>query len=165
MQRKHGACLAQAQHSGPSPVFVNGIPKDTNAYTTSLPKKESGSFPVCCLSTANHVKPIRSWVETNSLCFFFFFNFRKFLLNTIGLYRPWNSPGQNTGMGSRSLLQGIFPSQGSNPGLPHCRWILYKLSRATREAPNTILNMMIMEYEFCNTGLLLRRREFYFRGW
>ena len=38
------------------------------------------------------------------------------------------SPGQNTGAGSLSLLQGIFPTQGSNPGLPHCRWILYQLS-------------------------------------
>ena len=41
---------------------------------------------------------------------------------------PWKSPGQNTGMGSLSLLQGIFPTQGSNPGLPHCRRILYQLS-------------------------------------
>ena len=38
-----------------------------------------------------------------------------------GLHSPWNSPGQNTRVGSLSLLQGIFPSQGSNPGLPHCR--------------------------------------------
>ena len=45
-----------------------------------------------------------------------------------GLYSPWNSPGQNTGVGSLSLLQGIFPTQGSNPGLPHCRQILYLLS-------------------------------------
>ena len=45
-----------------------------------------------------------------------------------GLYSPWDSPGQNTGVGSRSLLQGIFPTQGSNPGLPHCRQILYQLS-------------------------------------
>ena len=37
---------------------------------------------------------------------------------------PWNSPGQNTGVGSLSLLQGIFSTQGSNPGLLHCRWIL-----------------------------------------
>ena len=34
-----------------------------------------------------------------------------------GLYSPWNSPGQNTGVGSLSLLQEIFPTQGSNPGL------------------------------------------------
>ena len=46
-----------------------------------------------------------------------------------GLYTLWNSPGQNTGVGSLSLLQGIFPTQGSNTGLPHCRQILYQLSR------------------------------------
>ena len=34
-----------------------------------------------------------------------------------GLYSLWNSPGQNTGVGSLSLLQGIFPTQGSNPSL------------------------------------------------
>ena len=45
-----------------------------------------------------------------------------------GLYSPWNSPGHNTGVGSLSLLQGIFPSQEWNPGLPHCRRILYQLS-------------------------------------
>ena len=45
-----------------------------------------------------------------------------------GLYSPWSSPGQNTGMGSLSLLQGIFPSQGLNPGLLHYRRILYQLS-------------------------------------
>ena len=45
-----------------------------------------------------------------------------------GLYSPWNSPGQNTGVGSLSLLQGIFPTQVSNPGLLHCRWIPYQLS-------------------------------------
>ena len=45
-----------------------------------------------------------------------------------GLYSPWNSPGQNTGVGSLSLLQGIYPTQGLNPGLPLCRWILYQLS-------------------------------------
>ena len=45
-----------------------------------------------------------------------------------GLYSPWNSPGQNTGVGSLSLLRGIFPTQGSKPGLSHCRRILYQLS-------------------------------------
>ena len=45
-----------------------------------------------------------------------------------GLYSPRNSPGQNTGVGSLSLLQGIFPTQRWNPGLPHCRQILYQLS-------------------------------------
>ena len=45
-----------------------------------------------------------------------------------GLYTPWNSTGQNIGVGSHSLLQGIFPTQGSNPGLTHCRQILYQLN-------------------------------------
>ena len=45
-----------------------------------------------------------------------------------GLYSPWNSPGQNTGVGSLSLLQGIFPTQGLNASLPHSRQILYQLS-------------------------------------
>ena len=49
-------------------------------------------------------------------------------LQTHGLYGPWNSPGQNTGVGSLSLLQGIFATQGLNPDLPYCRWILYQLS-------------------------------------
>ena len=43
-------------------------------------------------------------------------------------YSPWSSLGQNTGVGNLSLLQGIFPTQGSNPGLLHSRWILYQLS-------------------------------------
>ena len=53
-----------------------------------------------------------------------------------GLYSPWNSPGQNTGVGSRSVLQGIFSTQGSNRGLLHCRQILYQLSH--REIPPTL---------------------------
>ena len=44
------------------------------------------------------------------------------------LYSPWNSPGQNTRVGRLLLLQEIFPIQGSNPDLPHCRWILYQLN-------------------------------------
>ena len=40
---------------------------------------------------------------------------------------PWNSPGQNTAVGSGSLLQGVLPTQGLNPGLPYCRWISYCL--------------------------------------
>ena len=45
------------------------------------------------------------------------------------LCNPWNSPGQNTAVGNLSLLQVIFPTRGSNPGLPHCRQILYQLSQ------------------------------------
>ena len=48
------------------------------------------------------------------------------------LYSPWHSPGKNTGVDNRPLLQGIFPTQGLNPGVPHCRWILYQLSHQGR---------------------------------
>ena len=60
------------------------------------------------------------------------------------LYSPWNSLGQNAGVGNHSLLQGIFPIQGSNPGLPHCRWILYQLSH---EGSPRILEWVA--YSFC----------------
>ena len=52
-----------------------------------------------------------------------------------GLYSPWNSLGQNTGVGSLSLLQGIFPTWGSNLGLLNCRWILYHLSLHAQLCP------------------------------
>ena len=49
---------------------------------------------------------------------------------------PGNSPGQNTGMGSLSLFQGIFPTQELNPGLSLCRGILYQLSN--KESPRIL---------------------------
>ena len=45
-----------------------------------------------------------------------------------GSYVCGDSPGKNTGEGCQALLQGILPTQGLNPGLPHCRRILYCLS-------------------------------------
>ena len=48
-------------------------------------------------------------------------------LHSTRLLCPWDSPGKNTRVGYHALLQGIFPTQGSNPGLMHCRWILYHL--------------------------------------
>ena len=58
-----------------------------------------------------------------------------------GLYSPWSSLGENTRAGSHSLLQGIFPIQGSNPGLPPCREIIYHLSHQgspnKRKKPDT----------------------------
>ena len=52
----------------------------------------------------------------------------------------WNSPGKNTGVGSLSLLQGIFPTQESNPGLLHCRRILYQLSCEGRLSYKSLLS-------------------------
>ena len=50
------------------------------------------------------------------------------LCNPMDYFSPWNSLDQNTGVGNLSLLQGILSTQESNPGVPHCRWILYQLS-------------------------------------
>ena len=44
------------------------------------------------------------------------------------VHSPGDSPGKNTGVGCHALLQGIFPTQGLNPGLPHFGWILHRLS-------------------------------------
>ena len=60
----------------------------------------------------------RKWKWKSLSCVLFF----------VTPWSPWNSPGKNTGVDSHSLHEGIFPTQGSNPGLPHCRWILYRLS-------------------------------------
>ena len=63
------------------------------------------------------------------------------LCNPMGCSPPGSSvhgdsPGKNTGVGCHALLQGIFPNQGWNPGLPHCRWILYCLSH--QGSPRTL---------------------------
>ena len=58
-------------------------------------------------------------------------------LRSHGLYSPWNSPGQNTEVGSLSLLQGIFPTQGLNPGLLYFRQIFYQLSYQESPAQKT----------------------------
>ena len=65
-----------------------------------------------------------------------------------GLYSPWYSPGQNIGVGSLSLLQGIFPTQGSNPGLLHCRRILYQLSHKWSPLIAILLFITIPYYPF-----------------
>ena len=82
-----------------------------------------------------------------------------------GLYRPWNSPGQNTGLGSLSLLQGIFPTQGLNPGLPHCRRILYQLSQQGKPKNTGVSNVSLLHWIFLtqesNWCLLNCRRILY----
>ena len=63
-------------------------------------------------------------------------------LSPARLLCPWNSPGKNTGVGCHSLLQGIFPTQGLNLGLSHCRWILYCLTH--QESPVTMVGTQLM---------------------
>ena len=77
----------------------------------------------------------------------------------------WNSPGQNTGVGSPPLLQGIFPTQGLNPGLPHCGQILYQLSH--KGSPKILewvslsLLQRIFPTQASNRGLLHCRQILY----
>ena len=78
-----------------------------------------------------------------------------------GLYSPWNSPGQNTGVGSLSLVQGIFPTQGSNPTLPLCRRILYQLSQKGSPRISLSLLQRIFLTQGLNWDLLLCRRMLY----
>ena len=86
-----------------------------------------------------------------------------------GLYSPWNSPGQNTGVGSLSLLQGIFWTQESNRGLLHCRQILYQLSYqgsstivpgliAKKEGRGTCSGVHVLPCKEETSGLLLNKR-------
>ena len=71
-------------------------------------------------------------------------------LRPLGLYSPQNSPGQTTRVGSLFLLQGIFPTQGSNPGLPHCRQILYQLSH--KGSPRTV-SLFLLQWIFLTQDL------------
>ena len=63
------------------------------------------------------------------------------------LFSPWNSPGQNTGVGSLSFLQGILLIQGSNPGLLHCRRILYQLSYQESWRRQNMLKAVVLKLE------------------
>ena len=74
-----------------------------------------------------------------------------------GLYSTWNYPGQNTGVGSLSLLQRIFPTQGSNPGLQYCRPILYQPSD---KGSLSLLQRIFLTQE-SNWGFLHCRRILY----
>ena len=78
------------------------------------------------------------------------------------LYSPRNSAGQNTRVGSHSLLQGILPTQGLNQDLLHCRWILYQLSyqgSPLQEIPKKLLELNTT-ITFTLQTRKLRLREF-----
>ena len=64
---------------------------------------------------------------------------------------PWDFPVKDTGVGCHFLLQGVFPTQGSNPGLLHCRQILYQLRY--KESP--IIRLVVCKYDFVTKYSLL----------
>ena len=79
------------------------------------------------------------------------------------LHSPWNSPGHNTGVGNFSLLQGIFPNQGSNPGLLHCRWILCQLSHQGSPREGLISTTALLWEDYVNrTTWHIILRDFFF---
>ena len=69
------------------------------------------------------------------------------------LYSPWDSPGQTTGVGSLSLLQGIFSTQESNQGFLHCWRILYQLSH--QAIPSLCLLLRIPPQKWKDVALIL----------
>ena len=76
------------------------------------------------------------------------------LCNTVDCSPPGSSvhrdsPGKNTGVGCHALIQGIFPTQGSNPGLLHCRQILYHLSH--QGSPNVTSKMQQSSWGYLNS--------------
>ena len=70
---------------------------------------------------------------------------------------PQDSPSQNTGVGSLSLLHGIFTTQGSNPGILHYRWILYQLSH--KRSPQLIATSIMRL--FLTVALTLNWRHYH----
>ena len=68
------------------------------------------------------------------------------------LYSSWDSPGQSTGVGSLSLLQGIFPTQGLNPGLPHCKCSLYQLSHKGSPTESPVVGKWGPPLQMPNSG-------------
>ena len=76
-------------------------------------------------------------------------------LQSHGPYTPWNSPGWNTGVVAFPFSGGIFPTQGLNPGLPHCRQILYQLSRKGKPFVSEVTCFTTLEGKLLLVILLL----------
>ena len=99
------------------PCFLRNIIKASTVGSAGLHCQGSNADPALCILIDVKVKVFQSRPTL-----------RPRRLQPARCLCPRNSAGNNTGVGSCSFLQGILPTQGSNPGLPHCRWILYRLS-------------------------------------
>ena len=110
----------------PDKIYFQSEERDAKLFTFGTLGTESSFFSNRGFTWS--IKYLFKRKEINNLCES---GSHSVMFNSLwphGLYSPWNSPGQNTGVGSLSILQGIIPNQGSNPGLPHCKWILYQLN-------------------------------------
>ena len=119
--------LCNPMDCSPPDPFVHGILQARKLEWIAVPSSRRSSWPrdriqvshrqiLHCLSFLL----LSHSVESDS--------FRPRGLYPTRLLCPWDSLGKNTEMGCHALVQGIFPTQGSNPGLLHCRQILYRLS-------------------------------------
>ena len=125
-----GTCgLYQPQHRfGVGPAKQDWVPLVTNGKDECPTPRTHG-----CFSPTSIIDKTRSPLKTESVS-------RSVMsdssqphgLQLARLLCPWDSPGKNSGMDCRSFLQGIFPIQGSNSSLLHCRWVLYHLSHQGR---------------------------------
>ena len=154
MRRKAFTCLSGSSSLVPKALRKLSVPQHTSSGTNILPWFHFKMFYL--------FHSVSSFWDN---CQFYYKNFCTYMkvaskscsvmsdsLQPLGLYSPWNSSGQNTGMRSHSLLQGIFPTQGLKPGLLHCRQILYQLSHT--ESPR-ILQWVAYPYMYIYMHLLL----------
>ena len=105
-------------HLWRQPTFLPSVPTSWSGCPHAFGRTRKKIFLLFCLLLQEEVK-VKVAQSCPTLCD-----------PTDRLYSSWNSPGENPGVGSLSLLQGIFPIQGSNPGLTCCRQILYQLSHS-----------------------------------
>ena len=78
------------------------------------------------------------------------------------LLRPWNFPGKSTGVGCHFLFQEISPTQGLNPGLPHCRQMFYRLSH--QGSPKKIKKYGTLHEFACHLSLEVYKYLYYIIG-
>ena len=104
------SCLENTMDRRARRAIVHGAAKSpTQLKQFTMHASKCAKWPQSCLTLCNHMD-----CSLPILC-------------------PWDSPDKNTGVGCCALLQGIFSTQGANPGLLHCRWILYRMGHQGRQ--------------------------------
>ena len=128
------SCLGNPMDRGAWQATVHGVAKELDT-TGQLNNNNS------CLHYCEYTKE-RKWKWSHSVVSD---SLRPCGLKPIRLLCPWDSPGKNTGVGCHFLFQGIFPTQGSNPSLLHCRQMLYPLSH--QGSPEYTKNHWILHFK------------------